>query len=115
MPRALQDPEGEAREDEQEGRRADHDRAPREPLRGRDVAEPDGDGPAREDRQELVAERERLGLDYGKFDFVVHEGRPVLLDAAPTPSYGFRGGGREVQQRISATLAAGLEGWLRQS
>jgi len=33
----------------------------------------------------IRAERERLGLDYGKFDFVVHKGRPVLLDANKTP------------------------------
>jgi hypothetical protein len=36
--------------------------------------------------EEIVAERRRLGFDYGKFDFVVHEGRPVLLDANPTPT-----------------------------
>ena len=34
---------------------------------------------------ELRAERERLGFDFGKFDFVIHEGRPVLLDANRTP------------------------------
>jgi len=34
----------------------------------------------------IVAERRRLGFDYGKFDFVVHDGAPVLLDANPTPS-----------------------------
>jgi hypothetical protein len=35
---------------------------------------------------EILAERARLGFDYGKFDFVVHGGVPVLLDANPTPS-----------------------------
>jgi len=35
---------------------------------------------------ELRAERSRLGFDYGKFDFVVHEGRAILLDANRTPS-----------------------------
>lgn len=34
----------------------------------------------------LRVERERLGFDYGKFDFVVHEGKTVLLDANRTPS-----------------------------
>src|SRR5512139_151447 len=29
----------------------------------------------------LRTERGRLGLDYGKFDFVVRQGRPILLDA----------------------------------
>lgn len=33
----------------------------------------------------LRAERERLGFDYGKFDFVMHDGEPVLLDANRTP------------------------------
>lgn len=35
---------------------------------------------------ELRAERARLGFDYGKFDFVVHNGRAVLLDANRTPT-----------------------------
>jgi hypothetical protein len=34
----------------------------------------------------LRAERERLGFDFGKFDFVVIGGQPVLLDANRTPS-----------------------------
>jgi hypothetical protein len=34
----------------------------------------------------LRAERERLGFDYGKFDFVVVNGQAVLLDANRTPS-----------------------------
>jgi hypothetical protein len=34
----------------------------------------------------LRDERARLGFDYGKFDFVVHEGQPILLDANRTPS-----------------------------
>jgi len=33
----------------------------------------------------LRAERERLGFDYGKFDFVIHKGEPILLDANKTP------------------------------
>lgn len=35
---------------------------------------------------ELRAERVRLGFDYGKFDFVVRDGRAILLDANRTPS-----------------------------
>jgi hypothetical protein len=35
---------------------------------------------------ELRAERMRLGFDFGKFDFVMHDGRAVLLDANPTPT-----------------------------
>lgn len=34
----------------------------------------------------IRAERARLGFDYGKFDFVIHEGEPILLDAARTPA-----------------------------
>lgn len=29
--------------------------------------------------------RERLGFDFGKFDYVVHDGRPILLDTNRTP------------------------------
>jgi hypothetical protein len=47
---------------------------------------------------ELRVLRERLGFDYGKFDFVVHEGKPVLLDANNTP------GGAP---NLSAALKAG--------
>ncbi len=35
---------------------------------------------------ELRAERERLGFDFGKFDFVVRDGTAILLDANRTPS-----------------------------
>jgi hypothetical protein len=35
---------------------------------------------------ELRQTRARLGFDYGKFDFVVHEGRPILFDANFTPT-----------------------------
>jgi hypothetical protein len=33
----------------------------------------------------LRAERERLGFDFGKFDYVIHDGTTVLLDANKTP------------------------------
>jgi hypothetical protein len=36
--------------------------------------------------EELRRVRERLGFDYGKFDFVIHDGRPVLFDANVTPT-----------------------------
>ncbi|HEY1384799.1 MAG TPA: hypothetical protein VGF43_14355 [Dongiaceae bacterium] len=35
---------------------------------------------------ELREVRGRLGFDYGKFDFVVHDGKPVLFDANMTPT-----------------------------
>jgi hypothetical protein len=34
---------------------------------------------------ELIVERERLGFDFGKFDFVMRDGRAILLDANRTP------------------------------
>ena len=35
--------------------------------------------------EDLRETRENLGFDYGKFDFVMHENRAVLLDANKTP------------------------------
>jgi hypothetical protein len=35
---------------------------------------------------ELRDARKRLGFEYGKFDFVLHHGRPVLFDANFTPT-----------------------------
>jgi hypothetical protein len=35
---------------------------------------------------ELREIRARLGFEYGKFDFVVHDGKPVLFDANMTPT-----------------------------
>lgn len=61
---------------------------------------------------EIRAERERLGFDYGKFDFVVHQGRPILLDANRTPanpSPTLRPGMAEANAR----LARGLDDWVR--
>jgi hypothetical protein len=37
--------------------------------------------------EEMHATRARLGFDYGKFDYVIHAGRPVLLDTNRTPTY----------------------------
>jgi hypothetical protein len=34
----------------------------------------------------IRARREELGVDYGKIDFVIHDGEPVLLDVNRTPS-----------------------------
>ena len=36
--------------------------------------------------EEIRAARRRLGFDYSKFDFVLHEGKPVLLDTNSTPT-----------------------------
>jgi hypothetical protein len=37
--------------------------------------------------EELRARRRQLGFDYGKFDFVVRDGVPVLYDANRTPGF----------------------------
>ncbi|RAZ90471.1 hypothetical protein DPM33_13215 [Mesorhizobium hawassense] len=60
---------------------------------------------------ELRALRRQLGFDYGKFDFVLHEGRAVLLDANKTP-----GRARSLSSFVAAgnsNLADGFEGLIR--
>lgn len=58
----------------------------------------------------LRAERARLGFDYGKFDFVIHDGEPVLLDANRTP--GRPPGSDSVLAERAALWADGLEDFL---
>jgi hypothetical protein len=59
---------------------------------------------------ELREERKRLGFDYGKFDFVVHDGQAILLDANRTPS---APPPRPDIEASNARLAQGLESLLR--
>lgn len=40
---------------------------------------------------ELRLERKRLGIDFGKFDFVMNNGEAILLDANKTPTGGQNG------------------------
>jgi hypothetical protein len=57
---------------------------------------------------ELAPLRRRLGLDYGKIDFVVSEGRFIPLDINPTPASGTL----ELHgfvQRVSSHLAEGID------
>lgn len=59
----------------------------------------------------LRAERERLGFDFGKFDFVMHDGKPLLLDTNKTP-----GVSRAIESVMKSgvrNLAEGLEGLIR--
>ncbi|TIV27981.1 MAG: hypothetical protein E5V96_34050, partial [Mesorhizobium sp.] len=61
---------------------------------------------------ELRALRRDLGFDYGKFDFVMHEGKALLLDANKTP-----GRVRNLSAFLAAgnsNLADGFEGLIRQ-
>src|SRR5213079_1238108 len=50
---------------------------------------------------EIVEARKRLNFDYGKFDYVLHEGRPVLLDTNKTTGAD-RGSSRELNARRRA-------------
>jgi len=64
---------------------------------------------------ELRAERERLNFDYGKFDFVIHQGVPFLMDANRTPGIAKRvdhimlGKARELAEGLHE-LVVGHEG-----
>lgn len=63
--------------------------------------------------EELRVLRQRLGFDYGKFDFVVNEGRAVLLDANKTP-----GRARNLSKIVAAgtaNLADGFESLIRRA
>ena len=60
---------------------------------------------------QLRAERERLNFDFGKFDFVMHEGAPVLLDTNRTP-----GTARAIEPLMKGgarNLAEGLDELMR--
>jgi hypothetical protein len=56
--------------------------------------------------EQLRETRARLGFEYGKFDFVVHDGKPVLFDANMTPTVPENLS--EELQRSSRELAQGL-------
>lgn len=51
--------------------------------------------------------RAELGFDYGKFDYVVHDGQPVLLDANRTPTYRTPKPTERVKM-VARKLAAGI-------
>jgi hypothetical protein len=60
--------------------------------------------------ESIVAARKALGFDYGKFDYVLHDGEAVLLDINKTPFPGTPYP-PEMQQRIAAQLAKGIGAW----
>ncbi|MGO8992446.1 MAG: hypothetical protein ACLQVI_03905 [Polyangiaceae bacterium] len=60
--------------------------------------------------EELRRHRGRLGLDFGKLDFVVHEGRVVLLDANRTPAVPENL--REALRTGMENLAQGIAAWI---
>ncbi|QND59667.1 hypothetical protein [Mesorhizobium huakuii] len=62
---------------------------------------------------EMRQRRRELGFDYGKFDFVMHEGRAILLDANKTP-----GRPQNLVKMFAAgaaELADGFEGLIRRA
>lgn len=54
--------------------------------------------------------RRQLGFDYGKFDYVVHEGEVVLFDANRTPAYNARA--TTTPLSMIQGLAAGIDEFL---
>jgi hypothetical protein len=54
----------------------------------------------------LLEARARLGFEYGKFDYVLHDGKPVLLDVNHTTAATM---GAEVVLPQAQTLAPGIE------
>ncbi len=63
-----------------------------------------------EPHPEIVALRKALHFDFGKFDYVVHDGTAVLLDINKTP-----GDARHIDEMVAARVrhtAGGLESYL---
>jgi hypothetical protein len=65
-----------------------------------------------EPHPEIVAWRETLRMDYGKLDYVVHEGEVVLLDANKTTGASRHMGDAELQA-MRRHLAEGLYAYFR--
>lgn len=55
--------------------------------------------------------RQRLGMDYGKLDYVLHDGCPVLLDVNRTPAAGALALAG-ILDRLVPRLAEGIRTWL---
>lgn len=64
--------------------------------------------------EDLIAWRKKLNLDYGRFDYVMHEGRPIILDANKTLAFGARSRltDRERKEKF-ADFSAGIEFYLK--
>lgn len=60
--------------------------------------------------ERIEAIRRALGFDYGKFDYVVHNGEAVLLDINNTPTFG-SAFAPDTQQRIASQVAKGITAW----
>lgn len=60
--------------------------------------------------EELRLMRQRLGFEFGKFDYAIVDGRPVLFDANRTPTIGDLPRDRSLP--IARTLAQGIHSFL---
>jgi hypothetical protein len=64
--------------------------------------------------EELFLWRKRLHLDYGRFDYVLQEGRPIILDANKTLAFGLRSRLTENERKAKfADFSAGIEFYLK--
>jgi hypothetical protein len=69
--------------------------------------------PLHDEVPEAIRRRRReLGFDYGKFDYVIHDGEARLLDANATPHRGPDAAYEARVQECIGIMASGLEGWL---
>ena len=66
--------------------------------------------PVAEVPAELRQMRRELGFDFGKFDYLIADGKPILFDANRTPSLGQVS--REAYRPRAEILAAGIEGFI---
>jgi hypothetical protein len=64
-----------------------------------------------EPHPEVLALRRQLGFDMGKFDYVIHEGKPVVLDTNKTVGAP-AGKANDAQRKIRRQRAQGLYGYL---
>jgi hypothetical protein len=60
--------------------------------------------------ESILAARHALGFEFGKFDYVMHDGQAVLIDVNRTPTYG-RVISSEARRIINVTLAKGIVQW----
>lgn len=60
--------------------------------------------------EELILWRKKLNMDYGRFDYVMYEGKPVLLDVNKTQAAGQLTDGYRKQ---FAALSAGIDCYLK--
>lgn len=63
---------------------------------------------------ELRAIRRRMGIDYGKFDYVLREGKVVLFDVNRTPSYSTLEA-KQLARKAAGQLAEGIVSLLEPS